>query len=84
MVSTMDHSVFACMDAIGNGTIRSFIEMRMKSRKALNMNQITIEKIKITKKIKETHRESQTKRNNAKPKYFYNKITVHQNKLMYI
>ena len=34
---------------IGNQTIRDFIEMRMKSRKALEMNQITIEKIKITK-----------------------------------
>ena len=41
-------------------------------------------KDKNHKKIRETHRVSQTKRNNAKPKYFYNKITVHQNKLMYI
>ena len=56
----------------------------MESQKALKKNQVTIEKIKITKKIRETHRVSQTKRNNAKPKYFYNKITVHQNKLMYI
>ena len=55
----------------------------MKSRKALKMNQITIEKIK-SQKIRETRRESQTKRYNAKPKYFYNEITVHQNKLMYI
>ena len=55
----------------------------MKSQKALKRNQVTIEKIKITK-IRETRRVSQTKRNNAKPKYFYNKITVHQNKLMYI
>ena len=34
---------------IGNRTIRSFIEMRMKSQKALKKNQVTIEKIKITK-----------------------------------
>ena len=39
---------------IGNRTIRSFIEMRMKSQKALKKNQVTIEKIKITKNKENT------------------------------